>query len=125
LEKRTGLRTLVVTEEKECHQWKVSPLKNLFFFGEFTLDVNIRKLHWKGERHFHLSYKETKILAELIENSGRIVTRNFLLLNYWGEVSYYKSRSLDVLISKLRKFLSLDPSVEIVNHRSEGLQIIH
>jgi DNA-binding response OmpR family regulator len=125
LEERTGLHTFVVTEEREHPHWKVSPVKNLFFFGEFTLDVNIRKLHWKEQHHFHLSHKETKILMELIENSGRVVTRDFLLFNYWGEVSYYKSRSLDVLISKLRKCLSLDPSVGIVNHRSEGLQIIY
>jgi hypothetical protein len=103
---------------------KVSPLKKNVCLGEYTLDVNLRKLQWK-DQHFHLSYREAKILSELIENHGRTVSRHFLLQNYWGEASFYKSRSLDVLISKLRKYLKLDPSIEIVNFRSEGLQIIY
>ncbi|MDR2085907.1 MAG: winged helix-turn-helix domain-containing protein [Dysgonamonadaceae bacterium] len=117
--------SFICIEEKEPSFRKISPIKEPIFLGEYILDMNRRTLQWKDQQFFHLSHKETKILEELIENTGRIVTRNFLLYNYWGEVSYYKSRSLDVLISRLRKYLSLDPSVEIVNYRSEGLQIIY
>jgi DNA-binding response OmpR family regulator len=117
--------SLVVAERKEHYYRKTSPIKNPIFFGEFTLDVNLRRLYWKKEDPLHLSYREVKILEELIENKGHIVSRDFLLRIYWGEISYYKSRSLDVLISRLRKYLRTDPSVEIVNYRSEGLQIIY
>ncbi|MDR2057058.1 MAG: winged helix-turn-helix domain-containing protein [Dysgonamonadaceae bacterium] len=117
--------TFIITGEKERRHKKISPVKNQVFFGEFVLDVNFRTLQWKNQKLFHLSCKETKILAELIENANHIVTRNFLLYHYWGEISYYKSRSLDVLISKLRKYLSLDPSISIVNYRSEGLRLIY
>jgi DNA-binding response OmpR family regulator len=120
----SNLLPFAPSEEKE-YQQKVSPIKKLMFFGEFMLDINCRTLYWEKQHLFHLSYREAKILAELLENTGHIVTRKFLLYNYWGEVSYYKSRSLDVLISKLRKYLRLDPSIEIVNYRSEGLQIVY
>jgi hypothetical protein len=121
---KNDLHALVFPKEREYHP-KVSPVKNLVFFGEFMLDISYRKLHWKKQHLFRLSYREVSILAELVENANHIVTRNFLLYNYWGEISYYKSRCLDVLISKLRKYLSLDPSIEIVNYRSEGLQIVY
>jgi DNA-binding response OmpR family regulator len=120
-----NLDSFIFIEEKEPCFRKVSPVKEQVFLGEYILDMNHRVLQWKNQQFFHLSHRETKILEELIVNTGRIVTRNFLLYNYWGEVSYYKSRSLDVLISKLRKYLIFDPSVEIVNYRGEGLQIIY
>jgi DNA-binding response OmpR family regulator len=116
--------TFMVTENKKNYHRKTSPVNHLMVFGDFTLDVNFRTLQWKEQKVFHLSYKEVKILRDLIENTNHIVKRNFLLYNYWGEISYCKSRSLDVLISKLRKCLRLDPSVAIVNYRNEGLRLI-
>jgi DNA-binding response OmpR family regulator len=118
-------QTFMITENQETYHRKTVPVKNLMAFGNFILDTNFRTLQWKDKEPFHLSCKECKILGDLIENAGNIVNRNFLLYNYWGEISYYKSRCLDVLICKLRKCLSLDPSIAIVNYRSEGLRLTY
>jgi DNA-binding response OmpR family regulator len=117
-------QTLMVTKTKNpCHK-KTLSAKNRILFNDFVLDVNLRTLQWKDRESFHLTYKETKILRDLIENENKIVKRNFLLYNYWGEISCYKSRSLDVLISRLRKYLRLNPSIAIINYRNEGLRLI-
>jgi DNA-binding response OmpR family regulator len=117
--------SVLLVERKDYSQINVSVTKKSLLFGEFIFDIHLRTLRWKERRLFHLSYKESKILLELIENTGNIVMRKYLLYKYWGEVSYYKSRSLDVLVSKLRGMLSLDSNVTIVNYRSEGLQLTY
>ena len=109
--------------EKLCFP-KTLPMKDLIYFGEFVFNANFRKLQWKDQQSFILSLKESEILHLLLENAGNIVTRNFILESYWGEVSFYKSRSLDVTISKLRKLLSLDPSISIINYRQGGLVLV-
>ena len=116
------VETLVVADCRKSYT-KVLTKKNLIFFGEFVFDPNFRTLCWKEQQSFHLLIKESEILLLLLENAGDIVKRDFILYSYWGEVSRYKSRSLDVVISKLRKMLRLDPSVSIVNYTNEGLSL--
>ena len=130
LTKNSGTRSnsveiIEIDEIEELCCPKILPMKNLIYFGEFVFNANFRKLQWKDQQPFILSLKESEILYLLLENVENIVTRNFILKSYWGEVSYYKSRSLDVVISKLRKLLSLDPSISITNYRYRGLVLTH
>ncbi|MDR0798164.1 MAG: winged helix-turn-helix domain-containing protein [Dysgonamonadaceae bacterium] len=102
---------------------KISSVGKTLTFRNFVLNLDLRTLQWKQQQVFRLSYRECRILGELVENTGKIVSRNFLLYQYYGEVSYFKSRSLDVLVSKLRKYLHCDSSVTLTNFRNEGLSL--
>ena len=69
-----------------------------------------------------LTKKENQLLKILIENKNSIVTRKELLEKIWGEVSHQSSRSMDVYISKIRKILTIEPNIEIVNYHSTGFK---
>ena len=116
-------KSLVVAEGGGSYYTKVVLNKDLISFGEFVFDPNFRQLQWKNQQSFNLFAKEAEVLLLLLENIGEIVARDFILNSCWGEVSYHKSRCLDVAISKLRKILNLDTSVSIVNSSNRGLAL--
>ncbi|KOY84781.1 transcriptional regulator [bacterium 336/3] len=71
-----------------------------------------------------LTQKEADILQMFRDNLGNIVKREELLIKIWGNDDYFLGRSLDVFISKLRKYLKDDENIEIKNHHSIGFQLI-
>lgn len=71
-----------------------------------------------------LTYRETALLQLLIENKNEIIDRSFILKKIWGDDDFFNGRSMDVFITKLRKKLSLDPSIQILNIRSQGYKLI-
>lgn len=70
-----------------------------------------------------LTEKEAEILYALCCNLHNVVKRDDLLMKVWGSNDYFLGRSLDVFISKLRKYLSVDPAVEIENHHGVGFKL--
>ncbi len=70
-----------------------------------------------------LTEKEAEILYALCCNLHNVVKRDDLLIKVWGSNDYFLGRSLDVFISKLRKYLSADPAVEIENHHGVGFKL--
>lgn len=74
-------------------------------------------------KHYRLTAKEAGIIHLLCRNKNTLVRRNELLLHVWGRSEPLLSRSMDVYISKLRKYLAADPSVEIENHHGIGFML--
>ena len=60
----------------------------------------------------------------LVENQNDLLSRNIALKEIWSDDNYFTSRSMDVYIAKLRKYLRQDASVEIVNIHGEGFRLI-
>jgi DNA-binding response OmpR family regulator len=71
-----------------------------------------------------LSARESEVLTILYQYKSRLLTRKDLLMQVWTNDDFFSSRSLDVYISKLRRHLSPDPSVKIINHRGFGYKLI-
>ncbi len=71
-----------------------------------------------------LTYRETALLQLLIDNKNTIIDRSIILKKIWGDDDFFSGRSMDVFITKLRKKLSLDSSVQIINIRSQGYKLI-
>jgi DNA-binding response OmpR family regulator len=71
-----------------------------------------------------LTSKEGAVLNLLIHHQNRILKREEILNQIWGNDDYFNGRSLDVFISKLRKYLKEDPQIEIINHHSIGFRLI-
>ena len=71
-----------------------------------------------------LSYRESEILKRLCENRNRVVNTQNVLLDLWGDDSFFNSRSLHVFITKLRHKLALDERIRIVNVRGIGYKLI-
>lgn len=71
-----------------------------------------------------LSHREAEILRRLYENRNQVMERKTVLLDLWGDDSFFNARSMDVFITKLRRYLKDDPRVQIVNIRGVGYKLI-
>lgn len=78
--------------------------------------------HPEGDRR--LTLKESELVKLFARNPGRILNREEILIKIWGSDDYFMGRSLDVFISRLRKYFSLDSSIRIVNQHGVGFRLI-
>lgn len=88
-------------------------------FSEFNLDLNNLILE-REENKVQLTQKEADILALFVRNQNTLLKREFISKAIWEDDSYFVGRSLDVFISKLRKYLKEDPSIKITNIHGTG-----
>ena len=75
-----------------------------------------------GEEKRTLTYKEAELLRYFCEHSNTVLSRSDILKNVWGSDDYYLGRSLDVFISRLRKYLKSDPDIKIINLHGIGFR---
>jgi len=93
------------------------------YLNEYIFNTDKQYLKYKNITK-KLSTRGTKILHKLYENRGNVVLRNEILGELWGTSDFFTSRSLDVYINKLRRYLSLDPKINIETIRGKGL-VLH
>ena len=97
-------------------------IKESFSLGQYTFDcINLTLGHATGPKI--LTQKEADVLKLLCINKDRLLKREEILKSVWGNDDYFLGRSLDVFISKLRKYLKEDSSVEIVNYHGVGFKL--
>lgn len=84
-----------------------------------TLNFNRLELYCKGEKE-KLTLKEAQLLRYLMANKNKILRRDAILNEVWGEDDYFLGRSMDVFISRLRKYLTPDPGIELRTIRGTG-----
>jgi DNA-binding response OmpR family regulator len=72
-----------------------------------------------------LSPKESALLKLLCEHKNELLLREIALKRIWGDDGYFPTRSMDVFITKLRKYLKDDPDIEIRNIHSSGFILMH
>jgi DNA-binding response OmpR family regulator len=77
-----------------------------------------------GDQTISLTYKEAELLEMFFQNAGQVLKREDILMKIWGTDDYYKGRSLDVFISKIRKFLQADPGLEIQTVHGVGFKFM-
>ncbi|MBP6238952.1 MAG: response regulator transcription factor [Saprospiraceae bacterium] len=91
------------------------PLKETRFeLGTFIFDCNNMVLLAKDET-IRLTGREADLLVYFIKNKNKLIKRRDILIALWGKDDYFLGRSLDVFISRLRKFLSSDDTIKIEN----------
>ncbi len=93
-----------------------------FQIGKYSFDSNNQTLTLEGEVR-QLTLREAQILRLFCQNKNSIVKRDDLLMKVWGEDHYFASRSLDVFISRIRKYLTLDKSIHIENIHNVGYKL--
>jgi len=94
-----------------------------YLIGQYAFDTDTQELI-SNINHYQLSFKEAELLRRLCEQLNRTVDRKELLLGLWGDDNYFNSRNLNVFITKLRKYLSDDPKVQILNLRAIGFKLL-
>ena len=114
---------------KAIIQRKTTDVKNdhvkfEFQIGKFHLNSKLRFLTYKNEEPIKLSPKENELLKMLAIYEDDLMPRELALTKIWREDNYFTSRSMDVYIAKLRKYLKDDPNVEILNIHGEGFRLV-
>lgn len=92
-------------------------------FGGFVLDQNNLTLTY-GEVVQKLTYKEVELLAFFASNLEKVIEKEQFFYHVWGSDDLFSSRTLDVFVSRIRKFLKIDPSLEIQNIRGIGYRMV-
>lgn len=96
--------------------------KDVFKLRTITFNYKNQELISKNKSQ-HLTKKEAEMLRLLCLNQNDILTRELALKVIWGENDYFKGRSMDVFITKLRKYLKEDPDIEIINVHGTGFKL--
>jgi DNA-binding response OmpR family regulator len=100
-------------EEKQTH----------FKIGNYDFDFTTQVISI-GDSHQKLSTKEAELLRLLCLRKNDVLTREEALLNIWHDDNYFNGRSMDVFLSKIRKYLKDDPAVEIINVHGRGYKLL-
>jgi DNA-binding response OmpR family regulator len=95
-----------------------------FNVGKFHLNSKLRFLTFENDPPVKLSPKENELLKMLIQHENDLMPRELALTKIWRDDNYFTSRSMDVYIAKLRKYLKLDENVEILNIHGEGFRLV-
>ena len=95
-----------------------------FNIGKFAFNSKLRHLSFNGAENQKLSPKESKLLRMLALHKNDLMPRELALTKIWRDDNYFTSRSMDVYIAKLRKYLKDDENVEILNIHGEGFRLV-
>lgn len=97
--------------------------KGIYTVGQYTFDYpNYELRHADGEKR-KLTKKEAELLRLFCEHKGQVLERELVANMIWGDDSYFVGRSMDVFITKLRKYLSKDPALGITNVHGVGFRL--
>ena len=95
-----------------------------FEIGKFKFNSKLRFLTYGEEESVKLSPKENQLLRLLVLHVNDLLPRELALNKIWRDDNYFTSRSMDVYIAKLRKYLKTDAKVEILNIHGEGFRLV-
>lgn len=101
-----------------------------FIFGRFHFNYPLRilslkqSLNGQEENSTKLSPKEAQLLRLFVLKKNQVLSRTEALTSIWGEDNYFTARSMDVFVTKLRKYLKADENIEIVNIHGNGFQLL-
>lgn len=95
----------------------------MYKIGRFTFDTQ-KQVLLIDDKVTKLTTKESELLALLCSHVNEILERNFALKAIWIDDNYFNARSMDVYITKLRKHLRQDPTIEIINIHGKGYKLI-
>lgn len=101
----------------------VSDQPTKFEIGSYKFDYTAQMIQ-NGENQQKVSTKEAELLRLLCLRKNEVLTREEALISIWHDDNYFNGRSMDVFLSKLRKYLKDDPGVEIINVHGKGYKLL-
>jgi DNA-binding response OmpR family regulator len=110
--------------QRKSTDTKTDATKFEFQVGAFHLNSKLRFLTFKDQESIKLSPKENELLKLLVLYENDLMPRELALTKIWRDDNYFTSRSMDVYIAKLRKYIKPDANVEILNIHGEGFRLV-
>jgi len=117
------VRVKSLLRHKQLFAQHALPYQEIWTIGQFTFNYP-KQVLFLQQKEKKLTNREAEILHSLCLFQNQVMERKPVLLELWGDDSIFNARSMDVFITKLRKYLKQDPKVEIVNVRGVGYKLI-
>lgn len=124
LKKPFSMEELIVRINNLLHQSQLQKASEILQLGDYTFDFPKQTLQFKNESTIQLTHREAHLLFHLIKNKNQVLDRSLILNKLWGNDDFFNARSMDVFITKLRKKLSEDETIQILNVRGFGYKLI-
>ena len=124
LKKPFSMEELIVRIHNLLQRSKLKKTADVLQIGEYTFNFPKQELSYKEEAPEMLTHREAHLLFNLIKNKNQLLDRSVILNKLWGTDDFFSARSMDVFISKLRKKLSKDSTIQIINVRGFGYKLI-
>jgi len=124
LKKPFSMEELIVRIHNLIKRSALQKTADILEIGHYTFNFPKQKLSYKDEPAVMLTHREAHLLFNLIKQKNQLLDRSFILNKLWGTDDFFSSRSMDVFISKLRKKLNKDQSIQIINVRGYGYKLI-
>ena len=101
-----------------------APISDEINIGKYTFNLKKQTLQFNNISE-KLTHREANLLYYLVKNKNQVLDRSFILNKLWGDDDFFNARSMDVFITKLRKKLKSDASIQIINVRGYGYKLIY
>ncbi len=124
LKKPFSMEELIVRINNLLNRKKVREESEILKIGRYVFNFPKQTLSYQNEEKELLTHREANLLLHLCKNKNEVLDRSLILKKLWGDDDFFSARSMDVFISKLRKKLSKDKDVQIVNVRGYGYKLI-
>jgi DNA-binding response OmpR family regulator len=116
-------RIQAILRRMEISRTGISRQNDIFEIGKLKFDFP-KQLLETPEGEIKLTSKEAALLKMLCEKPNDVLERSVALKNIWQDDSYFNARSMDVYITKIRKYLKADPDVNVVNVHGIGFKLV-
>ncbi|MBE8713976.1 response regulator transcription factor [Sphingobacterium hungaricum] len=116
------IEELIVRIEAAVKKQAKPAVGQKYEIGNYTLDTLKCTISFDGELE-KISFRESELLKKLFEGKDRVIPREEIIKAYWNDDNYFTGRSLDVFISRIRKFLAKDERIKITNIRGVGYML--
>lgn len=124
LKKPFSMEELIVRINNLLQRGELQKSSNTLKVGSYTFDFPKQTLQFKDEVSSQLTHREAHLLFHLVQNKNKVLERSIILKKLWGNDDYFTARSMDVFITKIRKKLSKDQTIQILNVRGFGYKLI-
>jgi len=124
LKKPFSIEELIVRINNLLNTTKIQKSSEILKIGNYIFDFPKQTLQFNTDSSEQLTHREAHLLFHLIKNKNEVLERSLILNKLWGNDDFFNARSMDVFITKLRKKLKKDNTIQILNVRGFGYKLV-